>query len=87
MYTVFNNNNAFNGCIALKDVTLEQGFLCSLNISASTKYEVSDIVGMFNALGVVAEGETRTFTLGATNLEKLTDAQKQIATDKGWTLA
>jgi hypothetical protein len=30
---------------------------------------------------------TKTLTIGSTNLEKLTDAEKKIATDKGWTLA
>ena len=31
-------------------------------------------------------GETRTLTLGSKNLAKLTDAEKAIATTKGWTL-
>ena len=31
--------------------------------------------------------ETRTCTLGSSNLAKLTDEDKKIATDKGWTLA
>jgi hypothetical protein len=30
---------------------------------------------------------TKTLTIGSTNLAKLTDAEKKIATDKGWTLA
>jgi hypothetical protein len=34
-----------------------------------------------------AEGVTKTLTLGTTNLAKLTDAEKAIATEKGWTLA
>ena len=29
---------------------------------------------------------TQTLTLGSTNLAKLTEADKKIATDKGWTL-
>jgi hypothetical protein len=32
-------------------------------------------------------GTTYTLTLGSTNLAKLTDAEKAIATEKGWTLA
>ena len=32
-------------------------------------------------------GTTNTLTLGSTNLAKLTDAQKAVATEKGWTLA
>ena len=30
---------------------------------------------------------TCTLTIGSTNLEKLTDEEKAIATQKGWTLA
>jgi hypothetical protein len=30
---------------------------------------------------------TKTLTIGSTNLAKLTDAEKKIATDKGWILA
>lgn len=29
----------------------------------------------------------QTLTLGTANLAKLTDAEKKVATDKGWTLA
>jgi hypothetical protein len=32
-------------------------------------------------------GTTHTLTIGTTNQDKLTDAEKQIVTDKGWTLA
>lgn len=34
----------------------------------------------------VPTGETRTLTLGETNLAKLTEAEKKTATDKGWVL-
>ena len=37
--------------------------------------------------GLQTVTSTRTLTLGETNLAKLTEAEKQIATDKGWTLA
>ena len=30
---------------------------------------------------------TKKLTLGTTNLAKLTDEEKKVATDKGWTLA
>ena len=36
---------------------------------------------------ILAPTETKTLTLGATNLAKLTDEEKAIATDKGWVLA
>ena len=85
--TPANSQNSFFGCSALSYVTLEDGFLCNLNLSYSTQFSANSIIVMLNALGEVPDGETRTLTLGSTNLAKLTDAQKQIATDKGWTLA
>ena len=81
------SQNSYNGCTALSYVTLENDFLCNLNLSASTQFSANAIIVMLNALGKVPKQETRTLTLGATNLAKLTDTQKQIATDKGWTLA
>ena len=37
--------------------------------------------------GLQTVTSTQTLTLGTDNLAKLSDAEKQIATDKGWTLA
>lgn len=81
------STGSFSSCANLTYVTLEDDFLCNLNLSASTQFSANSIIVMLNALGEVPKQETRTLTLGATNLEKLTDTQKQIATDKGWTLA
>ena len=44
------------------------------------------LLNLFNALQQLDEGDTRTCTIG-TNISKLTDEDKKIATDKGWTLA
>ena len=43
------------------------------------------ILDIFNKLSTITT--TKTLTLGATLLAKLTDEDKKIATDKGWTLA
>jgi len=42
---------------------------------------------MFTALADRTGQTAYTLTLGATNLKKLSDEQKAIATDKNWTLA
>ena len=55
------------------------------DISASTQFEKSDLVTILNNLAAVTT--TQTLTMGATNLAKLTDEDKAIATNKGWTLA
>ena len=51
-----------------------------------------DPVALHDSLMVVINGlqtvtTTQKLILGATNLAKLTDAEKKVATDKGWTLA
>ena len=43
------------------------------------------LMSIINGLAVVET--TQTLTLGTTNLAKLTDEEKAIATEKGWTLA
>ena len=64
------------------------GMKVSFSLASSTKWEAGALVTVFNNLADVTSAETApTLTLGATNLAKLTDAQKSIATAKGWNLA
>ena len=77
-------NSMFQGCSNLKSI-LMTGMKTSFDISASTKFETSDLVTILNNLATVTS--TKTLTMGATNLAKLTDEEKAIATNKGWTLA
>lgn len=74
----------FTGCTSLKSI-LMTGMKVSFDISASTQFEESDLVTILNNLSTVTS--TKTLTMGATNLAKLTDEDKAIATNKGWTLA
>ena len=84
MSNVKSMGSMFSGCTSLKSVLMENiGY--NLDISASTQFEASDLVVILNNLKTVYQ--TRTLTMGATNLAKLTDEQKAIATNKGWTLA
>lgn len=61
------------------------GMKVSFNISSSTKFTREALVEILNNLATVTS--TQTLTMGATNLAKLTDEDKLIATNKGWTLA
>lgn len=81
---VTNMDSIFSGCESIKSI-LMYGMKVSFSISASTKFEESDLVTILNNLATVTS--TRTLTMGSTNLAKLTDAEKAIATNKGWTLA
>ena len=77
-------SNMFKNCTSLKSI-LMTGMKVSFNISDSTLFEESDLVTIINNLATVAS--TQTLTMGSTNLAKLTDEEKAIATNKGWTLA
>ena len=58
-----------------------------LNFSASTNLSHDSLMSILHALKDYAgSGTSYKATLGATNLAKLTDTEKAIATDKGWTL-
>ena len=78
----------FTNCSRLTNITLGNNFNCNnLNLSASTMYSVDTLVAMLTALADRTGQTAYTLTLGTTNLAKLSDAQKAIATDKNWTLA
>ena len=77
-------SDTFYHCSNLKSI-LMTGMKEPFNISASTKFERTDLVTILNNLATVTT--TKKLTMGATNLAKLTDEDKAIATNKGWTLA
>ena len=76
---------AFNNCDALANITGNPNFKASFSLSGSTKLTHDSLMVVINGLQTVTTAQT--LTLGAANLAKLTDAEKKVATDKGWTLA
>jgi len=75
----------FEYCGSLEDIN---GELCaneSLDLSYSPLLTHQSLVNVLNSIRTVSHAPT--LTLGATNLAKLTDEEKAIATGKGWTLA
>lgn len=77
--------NCFSNCTALKTITGNPNFKVSLSLGASKNLTHDSIMVIINGLQTVTEAQT--LTLGTENLAKLTEADKQIATNKGWTLA
>ena len=79
----------------LTDIELKEGYCKNLTCSSYTALTAENIVThILNRLGVnqayldePINANKLTITLGATNLAKLTDEEKQIAIDKGFTLA
>lgn len=68
------------------NVTFEGVIGANMTITSSGLTHDS-LISIINALKNFTDGTTKTLTIGATNLAKLTDAEKAIATQKGWTLA
>lgn len=76
-------NSAFSQCSNLKSI-LMHGMKVSFDISTSGRFEKSDLVTILNNLSAVTTNQT--LKMGTHNLAKLTDEEKAIATNKGWTL-
>ena len=75
---------SFVDCSKLKKVEI-QHITRNIKISDSTAFEEADLVEIISNLDAVTT--TQTLTMGTTNLTKLTDDEKKVATDKGWVLA
>lgn len=59
----------------------------NFNVSYCTKLTHDSLMSIINTLyDYSGTATTKTITLGAENLAKLTDAEKKTATDKGWSL-
>lgn len=56
----------------------------SMRLSENTSLSVASLMNIINALETI---DGKTLILGTTNLAKLTDEQKAIAINKGWTLS
>ena len=82
--SVTNMQYIFDGCSRLIEIHMT-GMKVSFNISASTLFTREALLEILNNLATVTS--TKTLTMGSTNLAKLTDEDKAIATNKGWTLA
>jgi surface protein len=75
-----NLKSMFYGCSNLKSI-LMTNIGVNLDISASTKFEREDLLVILNNLKTVTS--SKKLTMGATNLAKLTEEDKAIATNKG----
>ena len=58
--------------------------MSNINLNYNYELTVDSIVGLLNALPTTTNGYS--FQIGQTNIDKLSDEQKSIATTKGWAL-
>lgn len=77
--------NTFLGCTALENIVVEGEIANSISFSDSNKLTHDTLMSVINALAIVET--TKTLTLHADSKALLTDAEKAIATEKGWTIA
>ena len=77
-------SSMFGNCKNLEEIHMIN-INADLYISASTKFTREALLEIIGNLKAQTSGSKK-LTMGATNLAKLTDADKKIATDKGWTL-
>lgn len=82
----------FSNCESLKDVTFEGVIGTNISFATSPLLTKETLLsnggnGVFGKLKVLDEGETRIITLHADTKAMLTDAEKAIATQKGWTIS
>ena len=74
----------FDYCSSLEQIHMIN-INANLRINSSTKFTREALLEIIGNLKAQTSG-TKTLTMGATNLAKLTDEDKAIATNKGWTL-
>lgn len=79
--TFLNSNFRVIRCVGLKLPNID---MSTIGLHTSTALTVDSIVGLLNALPQSDKGFS--FQIGSDNITKLSDEQKAIATDKGWSL-
>ena len=81
--------DGFGNCKLLKNVTFTGSVKCSsVSFTQNPLITVETMLSLFYALYDYSESTTTyKVYLGTTNLNKLTDEEKAIATNKNWTLA
>ena len=77
--------STFSGCTSLENITFTGTIKININLADSELLTHDSLMSLINAL--INDASSKTVTIGSTNLSKLTDEEKAIATNKGWTLA
>lgn len=92
-YISVTTSDAFYGCTSLANFGGLKDMKYNFSLSPCTALTEASLVNVLNGLYDYTGNKENpgtsqgTLTLGSTNLAKLTDEQKAIATSKGWTLA
>ena len=79
-------SHIFDNCAAITTLGGFAGLKANLDLSQCTTLTKESLLNVINEAADVTSSP-KTLTLGTENLNKLTDEEKAIATNKGWTLA
>lgn len=79
------SSSNFYGTNNLENFGGMAGLAVSFDFSAMTKLTKQSLINIMNEVATVTGGQVLTF--GSVNLSKLSNEEKAIATNKGWTLA
>jgi hypothetical protein len=81
------SSNCFN-CNALEEIRFEGAIGTDISFQNCPLLSKESLLNILSVLkDISGTNTTQTLTLGTTNLAKLTDEEKAIATEKGWSLA
>ena len=83
--SVTNTSNMFTSCSYLEFIEMEN-IPISFIISSSTKFSQATLENLIDNLIDLTGKTAQTFTMGSTNLAKVSQAKKDLATSKNWTL-
>ncbi len=78
-------SNMFYGCSYLEFLTMTN-IKVSFDISASTKFSQETLEALINNLADLTGQTAQTFTMGSTNLAKVSQEKKDLATARNWSL-
>lgn len=84
--SVTDTNSMFYSCSYLEFLTMIN-IKVSFNISASTKFSQETLEALIDNLVDLTGQTAQTFTMGSTNLAKVSQEKKDLATARNWSLA
>lgn len=83
-----NGIQMFNDCPALQNITLTGSLNCDgFDLTACEILTVDSLVNVISVLVDLTGESPKTLKLGSTNLAKLSEEQKAVATNKNWVLS
>lgn len=86
-FSLFTSTVIFASSKNLAEIENISNIGMSLNLNGCNQLNHDSLINVLNALVDLTGTDSKTLTLGTTNLNKLSENEKAIATNKNWTLA